>query len=429
MKEAKDATIVIGGGLAGLAAATILAEAGRPVTLLERTQHLGGRGQTERRDGYRHNLGPHALYGGGPAVRILGRLKVPYSAPKVRQDRSWLLREDQLLPLPSSPLSLLGHRALRPGEKWALMKCLAWIERSRPEAHADETIEAWLSAHLPRALHPWLLTLFRVATYTDWPQRQSAELGLLQLKRVLRYGVHYVDGGWQSLADGLRQRAQAAGVEVLVDTPARQIHHDRRVRAVALDDGRMLPADAVVLACGPQVVARLVGTPKARALSEGRVEVQAATLDVALSAWPRPEVKTVFGLDAPTYFAVHSATARLAPEGGVQLHVARYLRPGDGSTAVERATLEADLERLQPGWRGHLVFARFLPKLVVSHAAVLADQGGLRARPRVDALGIDGLTLAGDWVGPTGALLDAALASAEAAAQHLLSVGSEVRAA
>ena len=55
-------TFVVGGGLAGLTAAATLAQAGRPVTLLEGTGHLGGRARTRRRDGFGLNLGPHAVY-------------------------------------------------------------------------------------------------------------------------------------------------------------------------------------------------------------------------------------------------------------------------------------------------------------------------------------------------------------------------------
>jgi phytoene dehydrogenase-like protein len=52
--------IVIGGGIAGLTAANALASSGS-VTLLEKSHQLGGRGRTLDVNGYRLNLGPHAL--------------------------------------------------------------------------------------------------------------------------------------------------------------------------------------------------------------------------------------------------------------------------------------------------------------------------------------------------------------------------------
>ncbi len=68
MKTETD-VVVIGGGLAGLTAATFLARAGRRVVVLERASHLGGRARTQEREGFFFNEGPHALYRGGPAQR------------------------------------------------------------------------------------------------------------------------------------------------------------------------------------------------------------------------------------------------------------------------------------------------------------------------------------------------------------------------
>ena len=56
--------IVIGGGIAGLTAANALASSGS-VTLLEKSHQLGGRGRTLDVNGYRLNLGPHALVADG----------------------------------------------------------------------------------------------------------------------------------------------------------------------------------------------------------------------------------------------------------------------------------------------------------------------------------------------------------------------------
>jgi predicted NAD/FAD-dependent oxidoreductase len=42
---------------------------------------------------------------------------------------------------------------------------------------------------------------------------------------------------------------------------------------------------------------------------------------------------------------------------------------------------------------------------------------GPEGRPDVDALGMDGVTLAGDWIGPDGMLADAAVASGLRAAE------------
>lgn len=63
--------IVVGGGLAGLAAAAYLARAGRSVTLFEQAAAVGGRARTRKQGAFSLNQGAHALYLGGPAEQVL----------------------------------------------------------------------------------------------------------------------------------------------------------------------------------------------------------------------------------------------------------------------------------------------------------------------------------------------------------------------
>jgi glycine/D-amino acid oxidase-like deaminating enzyme len=73
-------TIVIGGGIAGLAAAAYLGRAGRRVLVLEKAAALGGRAVTQDHDGFRFNLGTHAFLRWGGAAR---------SRPAFSRERDW----------------------------------------------------------------------------------------------------------------------------------------------------------------------------------------------------------------------------------------------------------------------------------------------------------------------------------------------------
>lgn len=105
------------------------------------------------------------------------------------------------------------------------------------------------------------------------------------------------------------------------------------------------------------------------------------------------------------------------------IHAAKYLgsEPPADPHAVRRE-LEEALDLLVPGWRPRVVHDRFLPEMVVSTALTTTA-----ARPDPAVPEVDGLFVAGDWVGGEGLLADASLASARAAARALLSDVGTVR--
>jgi len=171
----------------------------------------------------------------------------------------------------------------------------------------------------------------------------------------------------------------------------------------------------VVVATGPATARKLLGA-RAPDLGGDLTTIHTACLDVGLAAPPHPERLFALGTDRPTYFSVHSASAHLA-EKGATIHLMKYLHPDEAHHARDdESELEGVLDLVQPGWRDVLVTRRFLPNLVASNALVAAGQ----RRPEVDATGAPGAFIAGDWVGGTGMLLDAALASAKQAAERAI---------
>jgi hypothetical protein len=78
------------------------------------------------------------------------------------------------------------------------------------------------------------------------------------------------------------------------------------------------------------------------------------------------------------------------------------------------------LDAHQPDWRDHVVDARYVPRSLVSGDHVRVATGGVVGRATVDAAGVGGLAVAGDWIGPAGMLADASILSGAAAAESLL---------
>src|SRR5439155_5627961 len=221
--------------------------------------------------------------------------------------------------------------------------------------------------------------------------------------------------------DGLRAAGERAGVQFERGRRVTRVEHDGAVHGIVLDGGERRVADRAVLAIAPdEAVALLDGAARATVAGWARsaLPVRAASLDVGLARLPRPRSTFALGIDRPLYLSVHSAVARLAPEGQAMIHVARYLPVGqEGDAKSDERDLEKLLDTIQPGWREQVVVRRFLPRLTVSNAMATAAAGGTAGRPGPAVPGVRGLFVAGDWVGPEGLLADASLSSAARAAE------------
>ena len=408
----KGPVAVIGGGLGGLCAAIFLARGGRQVTLFERAGELGGRARSRSEGGGIFNQGPHALFRGGAAMRILRELGV---APK-------------------GGVPAAGGAIVYQGVAESLVSLSTFSSAARTllslplldtRALDGITLEEWLSKHMRSEKQRAVVSaLLRVSSYANGPRLQSAGAALAQLRLAARHNVLYLEGGWQQLVDSLGQLARQAGVNVVTSARLEALEHGHCVEGLRLAGGERRSFDAAVIAGGPSLVCSLVTGKEGEALRQvcaGTVPVKAATLDLALDGLPAPRRLFALGADQPLYFSCHSAWAALGE--ATVLHVAKYLPSAEPQdAAADQRELEALVDLVQPGWRSRVKSQRYLPSLVVTHDVVRASYGGLQGRPSPRVEGIEGLFLAGDWIGSEGMLLDASLASARAAALEILGV-------
>lgn len=415
---------VVGGGLAGLTAATFLARAGRTVILFEKSQAVGGRAVTETKDHFHFNLGPHALYCAGRGAQVLRELGVEFSGGKPSVSGGYAIDRGVKHTLPSGLFSMIVTGLFGASAKLEAARLLATIGKFDAQAVQHLTAREWLEQNVRQPdARRLIAAFFRLSTYAEDLEHESAGAALAQLQIALASNVYYLDGGWQTLVDGLRAAAQEAGVKIVTGAKVARIERDEAVRGVRLADGANYAAASVIVAASPEAAGALVERSEETVLREwarAATPVRAACLTVALKTLPQPQARFALGIDRPLYFSVHSAAAKLAPAGGALVHAAKYLGTDhdEDPKTIERE-LEKLIELIQPGWRSVLVERQFLPSMTVSHALVTAAQGGTAGRPGPKVPGIRGLYVAGDWVGPEGMLADASLASGELAAQMI----------
>lgn len=416
--------IIIGGGLAGLTAACLLAKSGMAVTLYERSADLGGRASTEIYDGFAFNRGIHALYCGGAADKMLKELKIPYTGYIPDPSRVRVLTEGELFSAPLGMMSLIGTRLLSAADKFELMRIFATLPQIDPHELRHMSVQAWIdkNAHRPR-VRQFLKANAHTAVYSAGLDLVSADVFIEKTQLLFKHPIIYIDGGWQTLVDGLRQMAEAAGAHIVTGARVESVVADEgAVTGVRLANGQLIPATQVIVAAPPQEAAKVARDvyPQLESVVDALVPAQVACLDVALSRLPNPNGPIVQDMDQPRFLSTQSLYSQVAPEGSALIYSFKQLDPSQPSDPQEdEKNLEQFLDTVQPGWRDVLVKRRYLPRINAVGALPLAKTGGFGGRPKAIVPQVAGLYLAGDWIGDEGFLIDASFASARQAVQHI----------
>jgi phytoene dehydrogenase-like protein len=419
-------TVIVGGGLAGLICGAYLARDGRAVIVFDSGKKPGGRAQTVvDEDGFHLNFGPHALYDNGALAESLEALEVDFSGGPP-EGEMFGLDGDTVEVLPQGPLSLFKTDLLGTTSKFKFFAFMWKIQTAEPSEIPPGVAAAdWLQANVPdEALRAVAKSFSRLATYAADLQRMPAGIMLDALSRALG-GVTYVDGGWQHIVDQLAKILRQAGGKLETETPVQRVEWKGPEEAtVHLRGDPAVTARNVVLAVPPKQARGLVGSALAEkaGIPADPTPVHASCLDLAFRKLPHPRRSLALGINRPIYISDHGPFADLAPDDGTVVHAAKYLDTGESTGSDElRGEIESALDTFQPGWRKHLVNQRFLSRMTVVSHMPDDEKGGYESRPQADVSGIDGLYLAGDWVGSRGWLSNASAASAQTVARAICS--------
>lgn len=435
--------IAIGGGFAGLSAATALAEAGLRAIVVEARPGLGGRATAfrERTTGERVDNGQHVLMGcydetwrflrrigAGHLVRWQTGLAVPMVD---RQGRETELR----LPAVASPLHLLGGvlawGALSWRERMSVMRLgpALWAVGSPNGASrlGRDTVRQWLERNGQAGrLSELLWEPLALAALNQSIDRAAAVHLVAVLRRMLGAGPEAAALVLPAVpldelyAEPARRWLEARGHVVRTGAPARVEIAGGRVRAVRVGTER-LEAALVVSAVPWHALAGLFDAPPAELAETLRgAAALASSPIVTVNLWfDRPVMeRPLVGLPGRLF---QWAFDKRAIFGGAASHLSLVSSGADelAEASNERVirTAVAEIRQALPAARGAVLRRAIAVRERRSTFSLAPD-----APPRPKTVTpIEGFYLAGDWI-DTGlpATIESAVVSGHRAAAAAL---------
>ncbi|MFE3901100.1 protoporphyrinogen oxidase [Streptomyces sp. NPDC059153] len=390
--------VVIGGGIAGLAAAHRLLGAGLRVTLLEATERLGGKLMTGDIAGTRVDLGAESMLARRPeavalarAVGLGDRLQPPATATASVWTR------DALRPMPK------GHVMGVPGDPAALSgvlspEGLARIAQERdltPTAVGDDVaVGAYVADRLGREVVDRLVEPLLGGVYAGDAYRISMRAAVPQLFEVVREGgslldgvrriqeraaarqqtgpvFQGIDGGIGTLPNAVADAVRAAGGEILTATPVLGLTRATDGWDVRTDT-RVITADGIVLAAPAWSASTLLAAESPAASAE-LAGVEYASMALVTMAFRRSDVAATGALDGRSGFLVPPVDGRTIKASTFSTHKWNWV----ADSAPDLFVLRTSVGRY--GEEDHL--HREDSELVDVSLRDLAEATGLAAKP------------------------------------------------
>lgn len=433
--------VVIGAGIAGLAAAYRLQQQGRRVVVLEATDRVGGRMSSALLEGHVVDRGAQFLSSG---YEVLARLlagmgmadSVQPTSPRcaiVRGGKPRVMRVTHPIDaLTSGLLSLPGFLAFG-WRTWRARHALAGLSLSNYSDWAsfdDRTALAWLGNRHAREACDYFLDPLLQGFYFQAPDETSRALALA----VIAYGFQgkattTLAGGLGRLPDALASR-----LDVRLDSPVRRVEQLQDHVRVELVCGVLQAKHAVIAVPAPDASKMLEPAALDEAASELLATPYSASINISMLTddgfkLPRA-LADVYGLLIPESERTHVAAVGIennkrrgaaAPGhlfNAMFCHASATRLMHEPDQALVSETLRC-LEPLLPSLPGHVVGSHVIrwpaaePLSWVGRAAAIRRYRDLQKTKPASIL------LAGDYMGMP--FTEGAAESGEWAAQAILS--------
>ncbi len=360
--------LVLGGGLAGLAGAYALTQAGRRVQVLEGADTVGGLARTVERDGFRFDLGGHRFFTHDAQVeRFVRELLGDELVTVPRSSRIYL--NGKWIEYPLRPLNALFGLGLRNSAEILLGYAAAGVARRwRPTPLVS--LQDWVVAQFGRPLFElyfrdysekvWGISCRDISAEWMAQRVQGLSLGAAIGRAFLRRGpvlptlverFLYPRLGIGRIAERLREEIERSS-QITTGSRVVHLHHDgRRIEGVSVRQGERLQhfTGASLLSTIPltQVIQAL--TPHAPAhvrAAAARLRYRDLVIVTLMLKRERATDQTWIyfpGKDIP-FGRLHEPTnwsAAMAPPGHTLLVTERFCFRGDATWNASDAELIA----------------------------------------------------------------------------------------
>jgi hydroxysqualene dehydroxylase len=443
----KPHVVVVGGGLAGLAAAIRAGDDGARVTLLERAPRLGGATWSFTSGGLTYDNGQHVFMrccteyrafldriGSSAKVTLQERMDVPVHRPGATVSR--LRRVPLPSPLHLAPALATYRHLSTAGRLRAVRAALALRRLDLTDPRLDQwTFGAWLEARGSRGDEIAALWDLVCRPTVNLP---AGEASLLLAAKVFKTGLlDTADGGdigWSRVplqelhGDAARRVLDGLGAAVRLGARVNGINSDGDRRPTVTVGGETIDADAVVVAVPHDAVTDVLPPSsfdeQADAVFLGRSPIVNVHLLYDRRVTDEPMLA---GLGSPVQFVFDRTESSGAPAGhqclAITLSAADDYLPRKRDELI--ATFTVEMARLLPAARDATVVSGMVTREVAATFRGRPGTAALRPGPETR---LSGVFLAGAWT-DTGwpATMEGAvrsgLAAAAAARHHVTAAG------
>lgn len=416
--------VIIGAGLAGLTAGSLLAKRGYRVLLIEESAFPGGRARVMEKDGFILEYGIHSYRYAEKSSAHKVMTELGLNPEWIKEDhRSFLIKGKDLYPIPGGQ-ERLGEDAKRYFHQPEIGKVKEAMEKlvaEKPEKWFRKSLADFLGDLLKDEKVLLLIRLIGLQIMEPDPKKASAGELIIHLRRAFEAGVGsaQLKGSSRIFIDQMVSTILNSGGEIKFGCRALALEMEKGlVKSVDTSEGEFKPE--VLVYAGPLAYfLRLAGPahfPEKFVKKVKRLEpVSGVAMDFAL----REKVSEIPGwMIEPELGILGKFPSNLDPPlapAGKQLGSWVIILPPDQMSDPEEVRagihqLRSQIKKIFPDFFALVEWERILALPIIDGAALTHKQS-LEDRPGIEAPGIENLFLAGDSVAAPGASGEIAVAS------------------